>query len=174
MKRAARYALPLAAISAAGFDEPADAADLFLSIDGVTGESTIPGHEGEIDVLAWSWGVATGVSGSAPTLNDIKIIKGFDKASPSLLLGALTGAPHQFAKLSVNVDDGQGGLLEYLKISLDNVIVSKVGEGGKQGEAPAETVTLNFSKITVEYLSDPVKGGTWDQVCWDVAQQKGC
>ena len=36
--------------------------DMFLKVDGIDGESLLKGHEKEIDVLAWSWGVSTPVT----------------------------------------------------------------------------------------------------------------
>lgn len=171
MKRAAACAVPLAAISAAGFDQPADAADLFLHLDNVTGESIIQGHEGDMDVFAWSWGLEN--AGGPPSFSEIKIIKSFDLASPTLLLAAAQGTNLGSGVISINRPDGQGGLFEYLKISLDNVLISKVAQGGKQAEgAITETITLNYSKIFLEYATGTKTGGT--KACWDVQQNQQC
>ena len=37
---------------------PAMAVDYFLKVDGIPGESVDAKHKGEIDVLAFSWGVS--------------------------------------------------------------------------------------------------------------------
>jgi type VI secretion system secreted protein Hcp len=34
------------------------AVDFFLKLDGIPGESKDKAHKGEIDVLAWSWGMS--------------------------------------------------------------------------------------------------------------------
>ena len=157
MKRAATYAVPLAAVAAAGFDEPAEAGDLFLKLENIDGESVIEGHENEIDVLAWSWGATNSgdvVQGPGKVaFSDLKIIKGYDVASPTLLLAVAAGTPIQQAVLSVNrVDGGTGQLYEYLKVTMDNVLITKVATGSKeQDNGVAETLTLDFAKVKFEY-----------------------
>ena len=67
------------------------AVDFLLKINGVDGESKISGHEGEIDVLAWSWGMSqtgtmhVGGGGGAGKVDvqDISLTKYVDKATPN-------------------------------------------------------------------------------------------
>ena len=69
MKFSARHIVAATAASltliAAG---PSAAADWFLKLDKIQGESTDDRHKGEIEVLSWSWGVAqaSAVSGPRP------------------------------------------------------------------------------------------------------------
>ncbi|WP_374595324.1 type VI secretion system tube protein Hcp, partial [Aquabacterium sp.] len=73
------------------------AVDMFMKIGDVKGESRDKTHAGEIDVLAWSWGVSN--SGSAHTgggagagkanVQDLSFTKYVDKASPPLLLACM-------------------------------------------------------------------------------------
>ena len=67
------------------------AVDAFLKLDGIDGESTDSAHQGEIDVLSWSWGASAtgsfgmgggGASGKA-SFADMSIAKLYDKASPN-------------------------------------------------------------------------------------------
>ncbi|HYN78560.1 MAG TPA: type VI secretion system tube protein Hcp, partial [Lamprocystis sp. (in: g-proteobacteria)] len=70
------------------------AVDMFLKLEGVTGESQDKTHTGEIDVLAWSWGLSqsgtfhTGGGGGAGKVNvqDLSFTKYIDKSSPNLML----------------------------------------------------------------------------------------
>lgn len=39
------------------------AVDMFLKLEGISGESKDSSHKGEIDILAWSWGMTN--SGTA-------------------------------------------------------------------------------------------------------------
>ena len=41
------------------------AVDYFLKIDGVEGEATAKGHEKEIEILSWSWGVSQSSAANA-------------------------------------------------------------------------------------------------------------
>jgi type VI secretion system secreted protein Hcp len=178
MKRALKYAIPVAAIIAQGIDEPAIAGG-FLKIDDIEGESIQQGHEGEIDVLAWSWGVSNGglvfgsPGGTKSSFTPIKIIKSVDAASADLIANAVIGQPLGQAVLSITRPDAKSGEpVDYLTITLDTLIVSKVAHGGKSTEpGVAETITLDYTKIKVEY---DVPGGGTDTVCWDREQNKSC
>ena len=64
--------------------------DAFLKLGDLKGESIVDGHEDEIQVLAWSWGMTQagttheGTGGGAGKVNvqDISITKTADTASP--------------------------------------------------------------------------------------------
>ena len=67
--------------------------DMTLKIDGVDGESKIKDHEGEIDVLAWNWGLSQsglvhvgggGGSGKA-NIQDLSITKYIQTKPPQVL-----------------------------------------------------------------------------------------
>lgn len=184
MKRAVKYALPLAAVATAGLDDTAIAGDIFLKMDPIQGESQEKGHADEIDVLAWSWGVSKtppppggGGGGSAPSFSDIKVIKSFDIASPALLLGVADGTHFGEAVLSMNRNLKSGEPVEYLNITLTNVLVSKMANGGKDGEAGvSETVTLNYGKLEFTYKQLDSEGEQTgeSQGCWDLTNGKAC
>ncbi len=185
-KRAAAYAVPLATVAAAGFDEPAQAGDLFLKLGNLEGESTEGKFKNWIDVLAWSWGASNNAgeaqSGGGggkiiPSFDDIKIIKGYDKASPELMVAVAQGTSYPDAELSVNRFDGNNDLLEYMKVSLENVIVSRIAIGTTdQDDNVAETLTLNFSKIEVEYTQFDEQGKQTGSFkgCFDLKLGKSC
>jgi type VI protein secretion system component Hcp len=54
----------------------------------IKGESKVKGHEGEIDVLAWSWGLSE--AAGKVTLQDLSIRKSVDLASVPILRVAET------------------------------------------------------------------------------------
>lgn len=183
-KHALKLALPLAALAAGGFDQPAHAGDLFLQVDGINGESTDPVHKGEIDVLAWSWGVVRpvdiGGGGSSigkADLGELKVIKSFDAATADLILSAAIGGAIPQAVLTGTRPDPFGKSIDYLTVTLDNVFVTKVAMGGKQSEeGVAETVTFNFERIQFDYKIIDGSGkvvGT-KTACYDVALGKKC
>ncbi len=66
--------------------------DMFLKLKGIDGESIDAKHKGEIDVLAWSWGLSeeppqTGGGGGVGKVKpqDLSVHKLVDIASPLLL-----------------------------------------------------------------------------------------
>ena len=62
--------------------------------------------------------------------------------------------------------------LEYLTINLTEVMVTSVSTGGSGGEDRlTENVTLNFSKVKVEYKEQLKSGGKGadTSMTWDIA-----
>ena len=158
----------------------ADAAvDMFLKIDGVEGESKDNVHAGEIDVLAWSWGMSNsgsmhaGGGGGAGrvAVQDFSFTKYIDKSSPMLFLKVCNGGTFSDAKLVVR-KAGQNPV-EYFTLEFTDVIVSSVSVGGSGGEDRlTENITLNFAKVKwtyTEQLSDGKAAGSPIESGWDIA-----
>lgn len=155
------------------------AVDMFIKIGNIKGESQDSKHKGEIDVLAWSWGVSN--SGSAHmgagqgagkvNVQDLGFTKFVDKASPDLLLNCCNGKHIDKAVLVVRKSGEQP--LEYLTITMQDLIITSVSTGGSGGEDRlTENVNLNFGKIQVQYKEQTAKGSVGDQptMGWDIAQ----
>jgi type VI secretion system secreted protein Hcp len=153
------------------------AVDMFLLLDGVKGESADKSHKGEIDVLAWSWGLSNtgtfhhGEGGGAGKANfqDISITKYIDKSSADLHYSCASGKHLPKAKLTIR-KAGENPL-EYLTYDFENILVSAVSSGGSGGEERlTENVTLNFAKVKMEYWTQGVKGakGENGNFSWDI------
>lgn len=155
------------------------AVDMFLKLDDVKGESRDSKHKDEIDVLAWSFGASnggtthTGGGGGAGKVNvqDLSFTKWVDKASPNLMMSTCNGKHYKQALLTVR-KAGENPL-EYLKVSMKEVLVSSVSTGGSGGEDRlTENITLNFAWFKVEYT--PQKpDGTGEpavEVAWHIAE----
>jgi len=142
----------------------ADAAvDMFLKIDGVEGESTDKEHAGEIEILAWSWGMSnpsTTVSGGSTgkvVIQDISFTKYIDKSSPMLFLKVCNGK--SFPEATLVVRKAGSNSIEFKKITMTNVLVTSVSMGGSGGEDRlTENITLNFAKVTTEYTEQDSTG----------------
>ena len=155
------------------------AVDMFLMIEGLEGESADEKHAKEMDILAWSWGASSsgtmhsgggGGAGKA-SIEDINVTKYVDKASKGLLEYCTTGK--HFPKGKITVRKAGGTPLEYIKIELDEVLITKVSTGGSGGEDRlTENVTLNFKKFKFIYVPQK-KDGTGDAelaFTWDIAK----
>jgi type VI secretion system secreted protein Hcp len=158
----------LAAAAAVAAPNATAAVDMFLKIEGVKGESKDAKHAGEIDVLAWSWGLAATKSGGAqkavPCTQHLSLTKWVDKATPLLVRYAVLGASSPKGTLVVR-KAGESPL-EYIVVTMDNVIVSSVSTGGSGGEDRlTENVTFGFSEAKIEYteqLADGKQGAKTD------------
>ncbi len=155
------------------------ACDMFIKIDSVKGESKDKTHKDEIDVLSWSWGMSN--SGSSHTggglgsgkvnVQDISFTKYIDKSSPDLMLACCNGKHIKEAKLTVRKAGEKP--LEYLIITMSDVLVTAVSTGGSGGEDRlTENVTLNFAVVKVEYAEQTATGTAGDKpkMGWNIKE----
>lgn len=155
------------------------AVDMFLKIDGVDGESQDDKHAKEIDILAWSWGASSsgtmhvgggGGAGKA-AIQDVSVTKYVDKASKALLEKCTKGEHFKTAVLTVRKAGGTP--LEYIKIELEELLITSVSTGGSGGEDRlTENVTLNFKKFKYNYVPQKADG-TGDAAmtfAWDISK----
>ena len=157
------------------------AVDMFIKIGDLKGESVDDKHKGEIDVLAWSWGLsqsgtthmATGGGAGKVNVQDISLTKYVDKSSPNLIQYCCNGK--HFADALLTVREAGENPLEYLKITLKDLMIAAVTTGGSGGEDRLTVnVTLNFAEFKVEYTPQK-KDGTGDAavtVGWNIAENK--
>lgn len=157
------------------------AVDMFLKIDTVDGESVDATHKKDIDILAWSWGASqsgtthTGTGGGAgkASVQDLSFTKYVDASSHALLLACFNGKHYDKAVLVVR-KAGEDPL-EYIKITMEGLIVSSVSTGGSGGEDRiTENVSLNFAKVKFEYDPQTAKGGGTGvkTAAWNIAENK--
>jgi type VI secretion system secreted protein Hcp len=155
------------------------AVDMFMKIGALKGESGDSKHKEEIDVLAWSWGVSnsgstqTGGGGGSGKVNvqDLSFTKWVDKSSPDLMLNCAKGTHFPEATLTVRKSGGKP--LEYLIITMSEVLVTSLSTGGSGGEDRlTENVSLNFSKVKVDYTEQTKTGdaGAKPTMTWDILQ----
>jgi type VI secretion system secreted protein Hcp len=160
------------------------AADVFLKLTGIPGDSTDAKHKSEIEVLSFSSGVSMPLgprsfSGSAPneraSLSDLNITKVVDSSSAALFKAVCTGQHIGEAVLSVNRADGKGGKVEYLKYTLSDVVISSYQASGSDGSGlPVESVSLNYAKFQIAYTVTDQTGAPKGakMAGWDVALNK--
>lgn len=151
--------------------------DAFLKIDGIEGESADSKHKGEIDLHSFSWGesnagtFAVGGGGGAGkvSMQDLHFTMKVNKASPKLFLACASG--EHIKKATLTCRKAGKDQQEFLKYDLSDILISSYQTGGSSGgsEVPMDQISLNFSKIEMEYkeqkadgtLGGAIKGG-WD------------
>jgi type VI secretion system secreted protein Hcp len=130
------------------------ASDIFAKIGDIKGESLDDKHKDEIEVLSFSWGVATNTSAGPvgagkATFHDLSFNHTIDKASPQLLQACATGTHLKDATITHR--KAGKGQQEYLIIKMNDIIITSVSVSDSSGSAGSESVTLAFSKIDLEY-----------------------
>lgn len=154
------------------------AVDYFLELDGIPGESTDAKHKGEIDVLAFSWGVSQ--AGSAPRggrgggagkalFEDLLVVARTSKASPKLWQACATGEHLKSAVLTCRKGSGKGRI-EFLKVTLTEVTITSYEVDGSDEELPLDQIALAFGTVETEFVSVDATGKTQPVVTagWDV------
>ena len=142
------------------------AVDMFLKIEGVDGESADDKHKGEIDVLSFSWGmnqsgsmhVAGGGGTGKVNVQDMSITKYLDKATTVLMQKCATGK--HFPKAILTCRKAGDKPVEYLKVTMEEVLVTGISSGGSQhdDDQPTESIMLNFATVNVEYTPQKADG----------------
>jgi len=155
------------------------AVDMFMKIGSVDGESQDKAHKGEIDVLAWNWGMSNsgtaGLGGGAGAgkvnVQDLSFTKYIDKSSTTLGLSCCKGTHQDKATLTVRKAGDKP--LEYLKITMSEVLITSISTGGSGGEDRlTENVSLNFASVKVEYQEQQKDGSgkKAPEMNWSVAE----
>jgi type VI secretion system secreted protein Hcp len=142
---------------------------MFLKLDGIDGESVDSKHKGEIEILSFSWGVSNaaaagrgGASAGKVSPNDFSFVKKLDKASPQLI-GKVCQGEHLGSGLLTLRKAGQNQQ-EYLKIELENIVITSYQTGGSGGESePVEQVSFSFQSVLVSAAEQGKDGsiGAW-------------
>ena len=135
------------------------AVDMFLKITGVEGESTDSKHKNEIEILSFSWGITntgsvTGGGGGAgkPVVQDFTIVKAMGASSPQLMEKCCRG--EHIPSVSVTLASKESKQ-EYMKIKLEDCLISsyQTGGGGGGASVPMDQVSFNFSRVDVQVLN---------------------
>lgn len=146
--------------------------NIFLKIGEIPGESTAAGHEKEIEVLAWSWGLTNAGLGKAQWAH-LNISKLVDKATPRFLSYATQGRVISNAVLTLTAGPSAR---EYYRVTLEDVRVSGAGFNGNFNVLGArETVGLAFSRMNVNYLVAAPDGTVKESVAanWNLLSNTG-
>ena len=140
------------------------AVDYFLKIDGIQGESRDDRHKDEIDIESFSWGetqsgtfaVGGGGGSGKVSMQDFHFTMLVNKASPALFLACAQGDHIKNAILTCRKagKDQQ----EFMKVTMNDVLVSSFQIGGAGGVVPTDQISLNFAKIEVEYKEQDATG----------------
>ena len=154
---------------------------IYIKIDGFPGEATAKGHEDEIEVLSFSWGLSNsssivigggGGAGKA-SFKDFSFTNVVHKSSPKLMLACASGQHIDNAVLTIR-KAGESPV-DYLKLTFEEVFVSSFDQAGDEGgDRPVENLTLAFFKVKFDYTPQKDDGslGTLVHAGWDLAQNK--
>lgn len=160
------------------------ASDVYVSIEGIKGESTDSRHQGWIECEGVEWGMVQPRSSSVSTsgghtaerveIEDVTFIKHADFSTPILMQTCAMGKTIPRAKFEFMRADGNGEAIKYFEMELENVMISFIQPAIRKGEILSEHIGLKFSKIKWKYSQQKIGGGVGGNTAggWDLAGNK--
>ena len=186
--------LLLAASLTLGWTVPAFAepSDIHLKIESgtlsaplIAGESTYPGHVGEIDIASFKLGVTqkgllsagtTGAGAGKSQFTPLTVYKYLDKATPQLFVACALGSHYKTATLTISEPSNTGFAAspgrhsgDFFTVVLQDVFVVGVNQDASSTDSNGnllETIDLSYLKITWSYTAadGSVTSGGFDVV----------
>ena len=138
----------------------------------ISGSSSEPGHESEVEILSWSHGFSqptsptrsTPGSGTAAqaTHQNLLFTKYLDTATNAIL--KLTWSGKQIGKVTITCYRASGGSdnrpVKYLEIAMQHVLIANYSVSGGPGDIPVENVSLNYGVVQYTYFDHEHAAGS--------------
>jgi len=158
------------------------AADMFIKLGDIKGESQDSVHKEEIEVMSWSWGCAqngtthsgTGGGTGTASVQDLTFSKYLDKSSPTIVQSCCQGKHMPEVVITMRKAGGKEPV-EYMKVTLNEVLISNYSIGLGGGDQAIENVSLNFAHFKIEYQPQDNNGAKKGGVVtgkWNVPENK--
>lgn len=160
------------------------AADYYLQLDGIKGESADSQHQAWIECASVNWSIAQPKSATASTagghtaeraeLSEISISKLVDLASPMLAQVCACGKTIPKAKIEMQRADGNGQPIKYFEVELENVLIAHIAPAFNGADIASEHIGLKFSKVRWKYTQQKIGGGASGNTAggWDLASNR--
>lgn len=154
---------------------------IYMKFGGIDGDVTTDGYKGWIELNSFQYGVGRSVSSgsggntresSAPNISEIVVTKHFDKSSAKLYQDSVAGTFDTKVEIKMNTTT-KNKTETFLTFELSDCGVSSYSLSSG-GDAPMESLSLNFIKIMVTPTpldkSGQIKKG--DVVSYDLLAMK--
>jgi type VI secretion system secreted protein Hcp len=140
------------------------AADYYLNIDTVVGESNTV--KDAMEILTFDWGATqpgssksgSGLGTGKVNMEDFVFTMPSNKASPQLMLLCATGKHIPAAKLQCRKAGGKQET--YLTVDFGDLLISSYKTSGAGGDDsnPTDTISFNYTNIKIEYFEQKPDG----------------
>jgi type VI secretion system secreted protein Hcp len=160
VKHVLASALAIFALAGAG---PAGAADIFLNLDGIPGDSTNAQHPKEIEILSFSLGFSNDstrtTGGSNPAAcGNIVLNKNIDRASSDLLARLMSGKHISTGTLSFTAPSVDG-TRDYYVLTLEEIFLKAIQQSDATGGALViEQVTMTARRYLFVFRAQQPDG----------------
>ena len=154
---------------------------IYMKFGKIKGDATHAEHKEWLTIESLQWGVGRAImtpSGSSrnretsePSVSEVTVTKNMDASSPSFFTEAVTGVKGAEVKIDL-VSTGNPGRT-YATYTLTDALISQYSMSSG-GDRPAESISINFSKIEYKYLPSKTENTAGNQtvVSYDLATTK--
>jgi type VI secretion system secreted protein Hcp len=136
----------------------------FLHVDGIKGGSTDKQYKDAIPLTSFQFGAGVPIGSDRqpgpPSFSEVTVSMAQSQATPQLLNLLATGTPANTATVYGRITVGSPSTatqVQQLQISMTNVFISGVSESAGSGNAPQDSVSLNYETISYSYT--PIVNG---------------
>lgn len=153
---------------------------LYLKLsNGVSGESADSEHKDWIDLESFHWGASQpasirggGVGAGKASFHDLTCVAKVDKSYPDVLAKCADGT--HFDKVEIHGVKAGGSKLTYLKVELNEVLVTAVDVNGASGADVMTSYSFQGSKLKTTYVPQTKSGGGGAAIDkqWDIKASK--
>ncbi len=149
------------------------AVEVFLTIDGIKGESQKSGAEGWIEIFSFSNGASnpssvafgTGSGAGKVDLSSISLQKQLDIASPFLFANCCSGAHAATGCMVVREATGGSTTQVYFQYDMTEVFIDSISWGGAAGGGkPSESLSVSAKTLMVTYTPQNSDGSLGDKI----------
>lgn len=156
--------------------------NMHLKIDSIPGESRKAGHEGQIEITSWAFGMdqqasvghGHGSGAGRVSVRDVVLTKNICKADAALMQHCCSGK--HIPEITLFCEKAGGDTtVEYVKIVMKQVLVTNHTVAGAMGsDAVAVDVSLNFAEYVITYAQQAADGsaGATTTQGWNVAENR--
>ena len=154
--------------------------DAYLKLEGVDGEARRAGHEGEIEIMGFSFngnnpasiGVGSGAGTGKVTISGFNCTKNTDASSVDLFVAMCSGKHFPEATVTL-IKSGGEAEVPYITYTFKEVFIETFDVGGSAGsETPMENLSLAFGSVNWSYTQQDETGSATGSFegGWDLAQ----
>jgi type VI secretion system secreted protein Hcp len=149
------------------------AVEIYLTIDGITGESTKAGAETWIEIFSFSNGASnpssvafgTGSGAGKVDISSINLQKQLDASSPFLFANCCAGTHVDKGAMIVREATGGTTTQVYFQYDLTEVFIDSISWGGAAGGGkPSENISVSAKSLMVTYWPQNSDGTLGTQI----------
>lgn len=158
------------------------ATNMHIKIDSIPGESRKKGHEGQIEITSWAFGMdqqasvghGHGSGAGRVSVRDVVLTKNICKADAALMQHCCAGK--HIPEVTLFCEKAGGDTtVEYVKIVMKQVLVTNHTVSGALGsDVVTVDVSLNFAEYVITYTQQNQDGaaGASTTQGWNVAENR--